>query len=131
MYLKILKAESEYTECPNRKSEILSHAGDNQPAVEIHVLQGERELAKDNKSLGHFHLEGIAPAPRGVSQIEVTYDIDANGILNVSARDKATGREQKITITASSGLSQSEIDRMVREAETHAQEDRQRKNAIL
>jgi molecular chaperone DnaK len=118
------------TTIPTRKSEIFSTAADNQPAVEIHVLQGERELAKDNKSLGHFHLEGIAPAPRGVPQIEVTYDIDANGILNVSARDKATGREQKITITASSGLSQSEIDRMVREAETHAQEDRQRKEEI-
>ncbi|HYL43444.1 MAG TPA: molecular chaperone DnaK [Ktedonobacteraceae bacterium] len=118
------------TTIPTRKSEIFSTATDNQPAVEVHVLQGERELAKDNKSLGHFHLEGIAPAPRGVPQIEVTYDIDANGILNVSARDKATGREQKITITASSGLSQSEIDRMVREAETHAQEDRQRKEEI-
>lgn len=118
------------TTIPTRKSEIFSTATDNQPAVEVHVLQGERELAKDNKSLGHFHLEGIAPAPRGVPQIEVTYDIDANGILNVSARDKATGREQKITITASSGLSQSEIDRMVREAEAHAQEDRQRKEEI-
>jgi molecular chaperone DnaK len=94
------------------------------------VLQGERELARDNKSLGHFRLEGIAPAPRGVPQIEVTFDIDANGILNVTAHDKATGREQKITITASSGLSKSEIDRMVREAELHAQEDRQRKEEI-
>ncbi|HYK86870.1 MAG TPA: molecular chaperone DnaK, partial [Ktedonobacteraceae bacterium] len=105
------------TTIPSRKSEIFSTAEDNQPAVEIHVLQGEREFARDNKSLAHFHLEGIAPAPRGVPQIEVTFDIDANGILNVSARDKATGREQKVTITASSGLSQSEIDRMVREAE--------------
>jgi molecular chaperone DnaK len=93
-------------------------------------LQGEREFARDNKSLGHFHLEGIAPAPRGIPQIEVTFDIDANGILNVTARDKATGREQKITITASSGLSKGEIDRMVRDAEMHAQEDRQRKEEI-
>ena len=118
------------TTIPSRKSEIFSTAEDNQPAVEIHVLQGEREFARDNKSLAHFHLEGIAPAPRGVPQIEVTFDIDANGILNVSARDKATGREQKVTITASSGLSQSEIDRMVREAELHAREDRERKEEI-
>ncbi len=118
------------TTIPTRKSEVFSTAEDNQPAVEIHVLQGERELARDNKSLGHFRLEGIAPAPRGVPQIEVTFDIDANGILNVTARDKATGREQKITITASSGLSKEEIDRMVRDAEMHAQEDRQRKEEI-
>jgi molecular chaperone DnaK len=118
------------TTIPTRKSELFSTAEDNQPAVEVHVLQGERELARDNKSLGHFRLEGIAPAPRGVPQIEVTFDIDANGILNVTAHDKATGREQKITITASSGLSKSEIDRMVREAELHAQEDRQRKEEI-
>ncbi len=118
------------TTIPSRKSEVFSTAEDNQPAVDIHVLQGERELARDNKSLGHFQLEGIAPAPRGIPQIEVTFDIDANGILNVSARDKATGREQKITITASSGLSQQEIDRMVRDAEMHAQEDRQRKEEI-
>ena len=118
------------TTIPTRKSETFSTAEDNQPAVEIHVLQGERELARDNKSLAHFRLEGIAPAPRGVPQIDVTFDIDANGILNVSARDKATGREQKITITASSGLSQSEIDRMVREGEQHAQEDRQRREEI-
>jgi molecular chaperone DnaK len=118
------------TTIPSRKSEVFSTAEDNQPAVDIHVLQGERELARDNKSLGHFRLEGIAPAPRGIPQVEVTFDIDANGILNVSARDKATGREQKITITASSGLSQQEIDRMVRDAEMHAQEDRQRKEEI-
>jgi len=98
--------------------------------VEVHVLQGERELARDNKSLGRFRLEGIAPAPRGLPQIEVTFDIDANGILHVTARDKATGREQKITITASSGLSQDEVNRMVREAEQHAQEDRQRREEI-
>jgi len=115
---------------PIRKSELFSTAEDNQPAVEIHVLQGERELACDNKSLGHFRLEGIAPAPRGIPQIEVTFDIDANGILNVSARDKATGREQKITITASSGLSKEDVDRMVREAERYAREDRQRKQEI-
>jgi molecular chaperone DnaK len=118
------------TTIPTRKSEIFSTAEDNQPAVEVHVLQGERELARDNKSLGRFRLEGIAPAPRGVPQIEVTFDIDANGILNVSAKDRATGREQKITITASSGLSKEEVDRMVREAEMHAQEDRRRKEEI-
>ncbi len=118
------------TTIPTRKSEVFSTAEDSQPAVEIHVLQGERELARDNKSLGHFRLEGIAPAPRGIPQVEVTFDIDANGILNVSARDKATGREQKITITASSGLSKDEIDRMVRDAEMHAEEDRQRKEEI-
>lgn len=118
------------TTVPTYKSEIFSTAEDNQPAVEIHVLQGERELARDNKSLGRFRLEGIAPAPRGVPQIEVTFDIDANGLLTVTARDKATGREQKITITASSGLSKEEVERMVREAEQHAQEDRQRKEEI-
>ena len=118
------------TTIPTRKSEMFSTAEDNQPAVDIHVLQGERELARDNKSLGHFRLEGLAPAPRGVPQIEVAFDIDANGILNVTARDKATGREQKVTIKASSGLSQDEVQRMVREAELHAQEDRQRKEEI-
>ena len=118
------------TTIPVRKSEIFSTAEDNQSAVEINVLQGERELARDNKSLGRFRLEGIAPAPRGVPQIEVTFDIDANGILHVTARDKATGREQKITITASSGLSKEEVERMVREAEQHAQEDRQRREEI-
>jgi molecular chaperone DnaK len=118
------------TTIPTRKSEIFSTAEDNQPAVEVHVLQGEREFARDNKSLGRFRLEGIAPAPRGIPQIEVTFDIDANGILNVTARDKATGREQKITITASSGLSKDEVDRMVREAELHAQEDHERKKEI-
>ena len=118
------------TTIPARKSEIFSTAEDNQTSVEIHVLQGERELARDNKSLGRFRLEGIAPAPRGVPQIEVTFDIDANGILNVTARDKATGREQKITITATSGLSKEEVERMVREAELHEQEDRQRREEI-
>ena len=118
------------TTIPTRKSELFSTAEDNQPAVEIHVLQGERELARDNKSLGHFRLEGIAPAPRGVPQIEVAFDIDANGILNVTALDKATGREQRITVTASSGLCKGEVERMVREAELHAQEDRRRKEEI-
>src|SRR6266568_775751 len=118
------------TTIPTRKSEVFSTAEDNQPAVEIHVLQGERELARDNKSLGRFRLEGIPPAPRGVPQIEVTFDIDANGILHVTAHDKATGREQKITITASSGLSKEEVERMVRDAEMHAQEDRRRKEEI-
>jgi molecular chaperone DnaK len=118
------------TTIPTRKSEIFSTAEDNQSAVEVHVLQGERELARDNKSLGRFRLEGIAPAPRGVPQIEVTFDIDANGILHVTARDKATGREQQVTITASSGLSKDEVERMVREAQQHAQEDRQRREEI-
>src|SRR5262249_8381100 len=97
---------------------------------EIHVLQGERELARDNKSLGRFRLEGITPAPRGLPQIEVIFDIDANGILHVTARDKATGREQQVTITASSGLSKDEVERMVREAQQNAQEDRQRREEI-
>jgi molecular chaperone DnaK len=118
------------TTIPTRKSETFSTAEDNQPAVDIHVLQGERELARDNKSLGHFRLEGIPPAPRGLPQIEVSFDIDANGILNVAARDKATGREQRVTIQASSGLSKDDVQRMVREAELHAQEDRQRKEEI-
>ena len=118
------------TTIPARKSETFSTAEDNQPAVEIHVTQGERELARDNRSLGRFRLEGLPPAPRGLPQIEVIFDIDANGILNVTARDKATGREQKITISGSSGLSQGEVERMVREAEQHAQEDRQRREEI-
>ena len=112
------------TTVPTSKSEVFTTATDNQPAVEVHVLQGERPLASENKSLGHFRLEGITPAPRGVPQIEVRFDIDANGILSVTARDKATGREQKITITATSGLSNEEVQRLVREAEQHAEEDR-------
>jgi molecular chaperone DnaK len=112
------------TTIPARKSEIFSTAEDNQSQVEIHVLQGERPNARDNKSLGRFILDGIPPAPRGVPQIEVTFDIDANGILHVSARDRATGKEQQMVIQPSSGLSESEIQRMVREAEQHADEDR-------
>ncbi|MDZ4765560.1 MAG: molecular chaperone DnaK [Chloroflexota bacterium] len=111
------------TTIPSKKSQVFSTAVDNQNQVEIHVLQGERPMATDNKSLGRFILDGIPPAPRGVPQVEVTFDIDANGILNVSARDKATGREQKITITASSGLSEAEIQKMVKEAESHAADD--------
>ncbi len=118
------------TTIPTKKTEIYSTAADNQTSVEIHVLQGERPMAKDNRTLGRFHLEGIMPAPRGVPKIEVTFDIDANGIVNVSAKDMATGKEQKITITASSGLADSEIDRMVAEAEEHKAEDEKRKKDI-
>jgi molecular chaperone DnaK len=117
------------TTIPAKKSQIFSTAADNQTQVEIHVLQGERPMAADNRTLGKFILDGIPPAPRGVPQIEVTFDIDANGILNVSALDKATKREQKITITASSGLSDEEIDRMVDEAEQFASEDAERKES--
>ncbi len=115
------------TTIPVRKSQIFSTATDAQPSVEIHVLQGERPMAADNKTLGRFILDGIPPAPRGVPQIEVTFDIDANGILHVTAQDKATGREQKIVIKASSGLTEEEIQRMIREAEAHAEEDRRRR----
>lgn len=117
------------TTIPTRKSEIFTTAADNQTSVDIHVLQGEREMARDNKTIGRFRLDGIPPAPRGVPQIEVTFDIDANGIVNVSAKDLATGKEQKITITATSHLSEDEIERMVREAKEHAEEDK-RKRAL-
>ncbi len=118
------------TTIPTRKSEIFSTAADNQPSVEVHVLQGERPLARDNRTLACFQLTGLPPAPRGVPQIEVTFDIDSNGIVNASAKDMATGKEQKITITASSGLAKDEVERMVREAQSHAAEDERRKVLI-
>ncbi|MEW6735231.1 MAG: molecular chaperone DnaK [Acidobacteriota bacterium] len=118
------------TTIPTRKSEVFSTASDNQTSVEVHVLQGERPMARDNRTLGKFHLVGIPPAPRGVPQIEVTFDIDANGIVNVSAKDLGTGREQKITITASSGLAKEEIDRMVREADANSASDQKRREQI-
>jgi len=118
------------TTIPTRKSETFSTAADNQTSVEIHVLQGERPMARDNRTLGKFHLVGIPPAPRGVPQIEVTFDIDANGIVNVSAKDLGTGKEQKITITSSSGLSKEDINKMVREAESHADEDKRKREEI-
>ncbi len=115
---------------PTRKSQIFSTAEDSQPAVDVHVLQGEREMARDNRTLGNFQLSGIAPAPRGIPQIEVAFDIDANGIVNVSAKDMATGKQQSISITASSGLAKDEVERMVREAQSHGEEDRQKKRAV-
>ena len=118
------------TTIPTAKTETFTTAADGQTSVEVHVLQGERDMAADNKSIGRFMLGGILPAPRGVPQIEVTFDIDANGILNVSAKDKGTGKEQKITITASSGLSDQEVDRMVRDAEEHAEEDRRQREKV-
>jgi molecular chaperone DnaK len=118
------------TTIPTRKSELFSTATDNQTSVEVHVLQGERQMARDNRTLGRFHLTGLPPAPRGVPQIEVAFDIDANGIVNVTAKDVATGKEQKITISGSSGLGKDEVDRMVKDAEAHAAEDRSRRELI-
>jgi len=118
------------TTIPSKKSEVFSTATDNQTNVEVHVLQGERQLARDNRTLGKFQLLGLPSAPRGVPQIEVTFDIDANGIVNVAAQDKATGKEQKITISGSSGLSKEEVDKLVRDAETHAAEDKVRREVI-
>jgi molecular chaperone DnaK len=118
------------TTIPTKAQQVFSTADDNQSAVTIHVLQGERDVASGNKSLGQFNLEGIPPSPRGMPQIEVTFDIDANGILHVSAKDKATGKENKITIKASSGLSEAEIERMVKDAESHAEEDRKQLETV-
>jgi molecular chaperone DnaK len=118
------------TTIPTRKTETFSTAADSQTSVEVHVLQGERPLAAQNRTLGKFHLTGLPPAPRGVPQIEVTFDIDANGILNVTAKDNATGKDQKITITSSSGLSKEEVDRMAKDADAHAAEDKTRREEI-
>jgi len=118
------------TTIPTRKSEVFSTATDNQTSVEVHVLQGERQMARDNRTLGRFHLVGIPPAPRGLPQIEVAFDIDANGIVNVAAKDVATGTEQKITISGSSGLSTDDVERMVKDAEAHAAEDQTRRDLI-
>jgi molecular chaperone DnaK len=118
------------TTVPTKKSQVFSTAADNQPAVSIHVLQGEREMAADNKTIGRFELSDIPPAPRGVPQIEVTFDLDANGILSVSAKDLGTGKEQSIRITASSGLSKEEIERMTKDAELHAEEDKRRRELV-
>ncbi|HEX7015489.1 MAG TPA: molecular chaperone DnaK [Cyclobacteriaceae bacterium] len=127
VFTKLIEAN---TTIPTKKSEVFSTASDNQPSVEIHVLQGERPMAKDNRTIGRFHLDGIPPAPRGIPQIEVTFDIDANGILHVSAKDKGTGKEQKIRIEASSGLTDAEIDRMKQEAQANAEADRQAREKV-
>ncbi len=117
------------TTIPTRKTETFSTAADSQTSVEVHVLQGERPMAAQNRTLGKFHLTGLPPAPRGVPQIEVTFDIDANGILNVTAKDMATGKDQKITITSSSGLSKEEVERMAKEADAHSAEDKAQREA--
>lgn len=127
VFTKLIEAN---TTIPTKKSEVFSTASDNQPSVEIHVLQGERPMAKDNRTIGRFHLDGIPPAPRGIPQIEVTFDIDANGILHVSAKDKGTGKEQKIRIEASSGLTEAEIERMKQEAQANAEADRQARERV-
>jgi molecular chaperone DnaK len=127
VFTKLIEAN---TTIPTRKSEVFSTAADNQPSVEIHVLQGERAMAKDNKTLGRFILDGIPPAPRGTPQVEVTFDIDANGIVHVSAKDKATNKEQSIRIESSTGLSQEEIDRMRKEAEANADADKAAKERV-
>jgi molecular chaperone DnaK len=118
------------TTIPSKKSEVFSTASDQQPSVEIHVLQGERPMAKDNRTIGRFHLDGIPPAPRGIPQVEVTFDIDANGILHVSAKDKGTGKEQKIRIEASSGLTDAEIQKMKQEAQANAESDKKVKETV-
>jgi len=118
------------TTIPTSKSQVFSTASDSQPSVDIHVLQGERDFARDNRTLGKFHLDGIAPAPRGLPQIEVTFDIDANGILNVTAKDKGTGKTQQIRIESSSGLSKDDVERMRRDAEAHAAEDKQKRELV-
>jgi molecular chaperone DnaK len=118
------------TTIPTKKSEMFSTAADNQTSVEVHVMQGERPMARDNRTLGKFHLTGLPPAPRGVPQIEVTFDIDANGILNVNAKDMATGKDQKITITSSSGLSKEEVERMAKDADAHAAEDKAKRDEV-
>ena len=118
------------TTIPTKKSEVFSTAADNQPSVEIHILQGERSMATDNRTLGKFHLDGIPPAPRGVPQVEVTFDIDANGIMHVSAKDKASGKEQSIRITSSSGLSEQEIQDMKNKAKENAEADKKKKESV-
>ena len=118
------------TTIPTKKSEMFSTAADNQTSVEVHVMQGERPMARDNRTLGKFHLTGLPPAPRGIPQIEVTFDIDANGILNVNAKDMATGKDQKITITSSSGLSKDEVERMAKDADAHAAEDKAKRDEV-